>query len=51
MEVPAALLRRMGASRVVSVHLPMQPTNGPGPANMFQVVNRCFQIMQARTGA
>ena len=49
MEVPAALLRRMGASHVVSVHLPMHPTNGPGPANMFQVVNRCFQIMQART--
>ncbi len=48
MELPAAMLRAMGATRVISVHLPMQ---GPGlpPQNMFQVVNRCFQIMQSRT--
>jgi NTE family protein len=49
MEVPAALLRRMGATRVISVHLPIQQITGPGPSNMLQVVNRCFQIMQART--
>ncbi len=49
MEVPAALLRRMGATRVISVHLPIQQLTGPGPSNMLQVVNRCFQIMQART--
>jgi NTE family protein len=49
MEVPAAHLRRMGATHVVSVHLPIQQLAGPGPSNMFQVVNRCFQIMQART--
>jgi NTE family protein len=48
MEVPAALARALGANRVVSVHLPMhdRPLK---PRNMFQVVNRCFQIMQART--
>ena len=49
MEIPAALLRRMGATHVVSVHLPVLPLNGSGPGNMFQVINRCFQIMQART--
>jgi NTE family protein len=47
-EVPAALLRRMGATHIVSVNLPIQQVSGPGPSNMFQVVNRCFQIMQAR---
>ena len=49
MEVPAALLRRMGATRVVSVHLPMAQTSPHDPSNMFQVINRCFQIMQSRT--
>src|SRR5437762_7762237 len=49
MEVPAALLRGMGASHVISVHLPIQQLNGTCPSNMFQVINRCFQIMQART--
>ena len=49
MEVPAPLLRRMGAARVVSVHVPMQPSVEEGPGNMFEVVNRCFQIMQSRT--
>ena len=48
MEVPAALARSLGATRVVSVHLPMQGRLVK-PSNMFQVVNRCFQIMQART--
>ncbi len=49
MEVPAPLLRRMGATHVISVHLPMQQAVSGGPTNMFQVINRCFQIMQART--
>ncbi|MEX2262153.1 MAG: patatin-like phospholipase family protein [Bryobacteraceae bacterium] len=48
MEIPAAPLRRMGARRVISVNLPMQGLALP-PNNVFQVVNRCFQIMQART--
>jgi NTE family protein len=46
-ETPAELARHFGATRVISVHLPGQ---GPEliPTNMFQVVNRCFQIMQGR---
>jgi NTE family protein len=47
-EVPAVLARALGADRVISVHLPMQNAAAP-PRNMFQVVNRCFQIMQRRT--
>ena len=48
MEIPALAARALGATRVISVHLPIQ---GPAvvPSNMFQVVNRCFQIMHART--
>jgi NTE family protein len=49
MEVPSVMLRNMGATHVVSVHLPMQQSNGPAASNMFQVINRCFQIMQARS--
>jgi len=47
MEVPAALARKMGATHVIAVGLPMQ---GPDvvPNNMLQVVNRCFQILQNR---
>ncbi|PWU02337.1 MAG: hypothetical protein C5B51_21000 [Terriglobia bacterium] len=48
MEIPARLARLLGATRVISVHL---PANGAGtlPSNVFQVVNRCFQILQSRT--
>ncbi len=48
MEVPAAAVRDMGATHVVSVCLPV---NGGSfdPRNMLQVVNRCFQIMQRRS--
>jgi NTE family protein len=49
MEVPAPLLRHMGATHVVAVHLPMQQAVAAGPTNMFEVINRCFQIMQTRT--
>ena len=45
MEVPALVARKLGATRVISVHLPMQE-QGSAPQNMFQVVNRSFQIMQ-----
>jgi NTE family protein len=40
-EVPAPALRKMGATHIVSVCLPV---NGDGydPSNMLQVVNRCF---------
>lgn len=46
-EVPALLTRKMGATHVISVGMPMQ---GPTvtPQNMLQVVNRCFQILQSR---
>jgi NTE family protein len=48
MEVPALLVRLMGATHVVSVHLPMQGAAAM-PTNMFHVINRCFQIMHTRT--
>lgn len=48
MDVPAAPLRRMGATRVVSVALPT-PNETVDPQNMLSVVTRCFQIMTART--
>lgn len=48
MEIPAALARRLGATHVISVHLPMRGLSA-NPSNMFQVVNRCFQILQSRS--
>jgi len=48
MEIPAALARQLGATHVISVHLPAQPVAAP-PDNLFQVVNRCFQILSSRT--
>jgi len=48
MEVPAMLARRLGATHVISVYLPALEA-GSMPRNMFQVVNRCFQIMQRRS--
>ena len=47
-EIPALLARQLGATHVISVHLPA-PNGGPAPRNVFQVVNRCFQILQTRT--
>ena len=47
-EVPALLARLMGATRVISVHLPMQG-DAAMPTNMFHVINRCFQILHSRT--
>jgi len=48
MEVPALLARKMGATHVISVCLPMQRL-AVAPQNMLQVINRCFQILQSRT--
>src|SRR3954471_23635514 len=48
MEMPASLARSLGATHVISVHLPAQAPDR-APSNVFQVVNRCFQIMQAQT--
>jgi NTE family protein len=50
MDVPAAPLRRMGATHVVSVALPV-PTETVDPQNMLSVITRCFQIMNERTEA
>ena len=47
MEMPASLARSLGATHVISIHLPAQ-AGDKGPTNVFQVVNRCFQIMQAQ---
>jgi len=44
MGVPAALARRLGATHVVSVAVP--PSFTSEPTNVFQVVGRCFQILQ-----
>ena len=47
MGVPAALARQLGATHVISVPLPAAVPSTL-PENMFQVVNRCFQILQGR---
>jgi NTE family protein len=46
-EIPAALARQLGATHVISIYL---PATGPSsqPRSVFQVVNRCFQILQGR---
>ena len=45
--IPAALARQLGGTHVIAVTLPAaSPSTLPG--NMFQVVTRCFQIMQSR---
>jgi len=48
MEVPALLARLLGATHVISLHLPMQGAAAT-PTNMFHVINRCFQILHSRT--
>jgi NTE family protein len=48
MEIPALLARQLGATHVISVHLPAQASHR-APANIFQVVKRCFQIMQGNS--
>jgi NTE family protein len=47
-EVPARLARELGATHVISVYLPPPPCQRP-PADVFQVIRRCFQIMQRRS--
>src|SRR5437867_2177195 len=49
-EVPALLARELGATHVISVYLPAPPCLRP-PADLFQVIRRCFQIVQGRTEA
>ena len=40
--------RELGATHIISVHLPAPPCGRP-PADVFQVIRRCFQIMQSRS--
>jgi NTE family protein len=47
-EIPALLARELGATHVVSVHLPA-PSSPRPPTDVFQVIRRCFQIMQIRS--
>ena len=49
-EIPALLARELGATHVISVAVPAPPLCRP-PADVFQVVRRCFQIMQRHTEA
>jgi NTE family protein len=44
LEIPALLARQLGATHVISVHLPAPAS--VSPVNVFQVINRCFQIQQ-----
>ena len=48
MEVPAVLARQLGATHVISAFLPAQAEARP-PRHVFEVVNRCFQILHQRT--
>ena len=47
-EIPALLARELGATHVISVHLPPPPCPRP-PADFVQVIRRCFQILQRRS--
>lgn len=47
-EIPALLARELGATHVVAVQLP-PPSSPRPPADVFQVIRRCFQIMQVRS--
>ncbi len=46
--VPVDAAAGMGATHVIAVHLHTVPEIADRPANIFQVVNRCFAIMQDR---
>jgi NTE family protein len=48
MVVPSRVCRALGATHVISVNLPSPGWKSAG-ANIFNVVNRCFQIVQSRT--
>jgi NTE family protein len=48
MEIPALLARQLGATHVISIYLPTQSETRP-PRHVFEVVNRCFQILHERT--
>ena len=45
---PTAYASDRDAAHVISAHLPAN-VDGPAPQNIFQVVNRCMQILQSQT--
>jgi len=47
--VPTVPLRRMGATRVLAVHLKGTWTNGDGPRHLFDVIGQCFNIAQEKS--
>ena len=48
MEVPAALVRNMGAEKVIAVSIP-RDSGEIAPANLLDVLGRSLQILQMRT--
>ena len=48
LEFILSLARDLGATHVISVYLPAPPCL-QAPTDVFQVVRRCFQIMQGRS--
>jgi len=49
LDVPAPTARQLGAAKVIAVSLEMDEVPAD-PSNLAQVINRCFQILQAQTG-
>jgi NTE family protein len=47
LEIPTALARELGATHVISVYLPA-PDQSSQPRHVFDVVSRCFEILQGR---
>jgi NTE family protein len=47
-EIPALLARELGATHVISVSVPPPACTRP-PKDVFQVIRRCFQIMQTHS--
>jgi len=48
LQVPVEAAAALGATHVVAVYLRTGPHSDAGPGNIFQVVSRCFAIMQDR---
>jgi NTE family protein len=48
--VPVEAAAEMGATHVLAVYLRTAPERNGRPANIFQVVSRCFAILQDRLG-
>jgi NTE family protein len=49
LDIPAPTARQMGSAKVIAVSLEMDEIPAD-PTNLAQVINRCFQILQAQTG-